>query len=107
MISAIWQIARLQLLENIRRQVHLITLFMAFLMLILPAYVNAFSMGLKAFEIASKDFGLTLLGYYGVGMALTLGSSVVPRDIERKTRSASDFTRRSGWFRGIRFSRLT
>lgn len=85
MISAIWQIARLQLLENIRRQVHLITLFMAFLMLILPAYVNAFSMGLKAFEIASKDFGLTLLGYYGVGMALTLGSSVVPRDIERKT----------------------
>ena len=84
-MKSIIEIARLQLLENIRRQVHLITLFMAFGMLALPAYVNTFSMGLKAFEIASKDFGLTLLSYYGVAMALMLGSSVVPRDIERKT----------------------
>ena len=84
-MRAIWEIARLQLLENVRRQVHLITLFMAFGMLALPAYVNTFSMGLHAFEVASKDFGLTLLSYYGVAMALMLGSSVVPRDIERKT----------------------
>ena len=84
-MRAILEIGRLQLLENIRRQVHLITLFMAFVMLALPAYVNTFSMGLQAFEVAAKDFGLTLLSYYGVAMALMLGSSVVPRDIERKT----------------------
>jgi len=85
MIRSIGEIARLQLLDNLRRQVHLITLFMAFVMLALPAYVNTFSMGLQAFKIASKDFGLTLISYYGIGMALTLGSSIVPRDIERKT----------------------
>ena len=84
-MRAILEIGRLQLLENVRRQVHLITIFMAFLMLALPAYVNTFSMGLQAFEVAAKDFGLTLLSYYGVAMALMLGSSVVPRDIERKT----------------------
>jgi len=84
-VRAIWEIGRLQLLENLRRQVHLVTIFMAFLMLALPAYVNTFSMGLQAFEVAAKDFGLTLLSYYGVAMALMLGSSVVPRDIERKT----------------------
>lgn len=84
-MRSILEIARLQLLENIRRQVHLITVFMAFVMLALPAYVNTFSMGLQAFEVAAKDFGLTLLSYYGVAMALMLGSSVVPRDIERKT----------------------
>lgn len=79
------ELARVQLLENIRRQVHLITLFMAAVMLILPAYVNAFSMGLQAFALVTKDFGLTLISYYGVAMAILLGSSVVPRDIERKT----------------------
>ncbi|MBX3166637.1 MAG: ABC transporter permease [Candidatus Eremiobacteraeota bacterium] len=79
------EIARVQLLENIRRQVHLVTLFMAAAMLILPAYVNAFSMGLKAFGLVTKDFGLTAISYYGIAMALLLGSSVVPRDIERKT----------------------
>lgn len=84
-MRSVLEIARLQLLENIRRQVHLITLVMTFIMLALPAYINTFSMGLHAFEIAAKDFGLTLLSYYGVAMALLLGSSVVPRDIERKT----------------------
>ncbi|MBS2035096.1 ABC transporter permease subunit [bacterium] len=84
-MRAILEIARLQLMENVRRQVHLITVFMAFVMLALPAYVNTFSMGLQAFELTAKDFGLTLLSYYGVAMALMLGSSVVPLDIERKT----------------------
>ncbi|MBS2033812.1 ABC transporter permease subunit [bacterium] len=79
------EIARVQLLENVRRQVHLVTLFMAAAMLMLPAYVNAFSMGLQAFALVTKDFGLTAISYYGVAMALLLGSSVVPRDIERKT----------------------
>lgn len=84
-MRSIFEIARLQLLENIRRQVHLVTVFLAFGMAMLPAYVNAFSMGLQAFELVTKDFGLTILSYYGVALALVLGSSVVPRDIERKT----------------------
>ncbi|MBN9420246.1 MAG: hypothetical protein J0I12_32650 [Candidatus Eremiobacteraeota bacterium] len=79
------EIARVQLLENVRRQVHLVTLFMAAAMLMLPGYVNAFSMGLQAFALVTKDFGLTMISYYGIAMALLLGSSVVPRDIERKT----------------------
>lgn len=84
-MRSVLEVARLQLLENVRRQVHLITLFMAFGILMLPAYVNAFSMGLQAFETVTKDFGLTLISYYGIAMSLLLGSSVVPRDIERKT----------------------
>lgn len=84
-MRSVLEIARLQLLENLRRQVHLVTVFMAFGMAMLPAYVNAFSMGLQAFELVTKDFGLTILSYYGVALSLILGSSVVPRDIERKT----------------------
>ena len=79
------EVARVQLLENVRRQVHLVTLFMSAAMLMLPAYINAFSMGLSAFSLVTKDFGLTMISYYGIAMALLLGSSVVPRDIERKT----------------------
>ena len=105
-MKSILEIARLQLLENLRRQVHLVTVFMAFLMLTLPAYVNAFSMGLQAFELVTKDFGLTLLSYYGVAMSLMLGASVVPRDIERKTiypilsRPISRFSYLAGQFLG-------
>jgi ABC-type transport system involved in multi-copper enzyme maturation permease subunit len=84
-VLSLLEIARVQLLENIRRQVHLVTLFMAAGMLMLPAYVNAFSMGLSAFSMVTKDFGLTIVSYYGIAMALLLGSSIVPRDIERKT----------------------
>lgn len=84
-MRAVLELARLQLLENLRRQVHLVTLGMAFVMLMLPAYVNAFSMGLEGFERVAKDFGLTLINYYAIGMALLLGSTVVPRDLERRT----------------------
>jgi Cu-processing system permease protein len=105
-VKSIIEIARLQLLESLRRQVHLVTVFMAFIMLTLPAYVNAFSMGLQAFELVTKDFGLTLLSYYGVAMSLMLGSSAVPRDIERKTiypilsRPISRFSYLAGQFLG-------
>lgn len=105
-MKSLLAIAWLQLQENLRRQVHLVTLFMAFAMLMLPAYVNAFSMGLQAFELVAKDFGLTLLSYYGVGMALMLGSSIVPRDLERKTiypilsRPLGRFTYLAGQFLG-------
>ena len=84
------EIARVQLLENIRRQVHLITLFMAAGMLILPAYVNAFSMGLQAFGLVTKDFGLTAISYYGIAMALLLGCSTTDASTARRMVGASN-----------------
>lgn len=77
-------LARLYFLGNIRRQVHLATLFLGGLLLMLPAYVNAFSLGISAFERVSKDFGITLISYFGVGMAILLASSSVPRDAETR-----------------------
>ena len=84
-MTAVLTLARLQIMENIRRQVHLITLFFGILLLMLPAFVNTFSMGLNGFELVAKDFGLTLIGYYGLIMAIFQGSTVIPTDIERKT----------------------
>jgi ABC-type transport system involved in multi-copper enzyme maturation permease subunit len=84
-MNTILTLARLQILENIRRQVHLLTLFFGFLLLILPAYINTFSLGLDGFERVSKDFGLTLISYYGLAMAVYQGCTVIPKDIERKT----------------------
>lgn len=106
-MSAVLELARLQLLENLRRQVHLVTLGMAFVMLMLPAYVNAFSMGLEGFGRVAKDFGLTLINYYAVGLAVMLGSTVVARDLERRTlypllsRPISRLTYLAGQFVGV------
>ena len=81
----IFYIARLQIWESIRRQMHLITLFLGVLLLMLPSYVNAFSMGQSGFQRVSKDAGLTLIGYFGALYALYFGSTAIPKDIERKT----------------------
>lgn len=78
-------LAQLYLKGSLRRQVHLATLFLAFVLMMLPAYVNAFSVGPEAFEIISKDFGLTLIGYFIVGMGLMLGSTTVPNDLEARS----------------------
>lgn len=63
---------------------HLITLF-GVLLLMLPSYVNAFSMGQSGFQRISKDAGLTLISYFGAIYALYFGSTAIPKDIERKT----------------------
>lgn len=72
------------MLAQIRQQIHLITLFLGVILLMLPAYVNSFSLGVNAFERVAKDFGLTLISFYGVAMAVMLGSSVIPKDLEKK-----------------------
>lgn len=77
-------LTKLYLLGSIRSQVHLATLFLGVILLMLPAYVNAFSLGINAFERVSKDFGLTVIGYFGIAMAILLASSSIPRDIERR-----------------------
>ncbi len=76
-------IIRLSILESIRRQVHLITLFLGVILLIIPSLVNAFNMG--APERVVKDIGLTLVGYYGVALMLFLSSAAIPTEIERHT----------------------
>ena len=84
-MKTVLALAQLYLKGSLRRQVHLATLFLAFVLLILPAYVNAFSVGPEAFETISKDFGLTLIGYFIVGMGLMLGSTTVPSDLEARS----------------------
>lgn len=84
-MSTVLQLARLALIQNVRRQVHLATLFVAGILLVLPAYVNAFSLGVGAFERIAKDFGLTLIAYYGVSMAILLGATAIPGDAEGRT----------------------
>ncbi len=85
MILKIYYLSKLYLLEQIRRQVHLVTLFLAVILLMLPAYVNSFSLGLSAFERVAKDFGLTLISFYAVAMAIFLGVTAVSSDLERRT----------------------
>ncbi len=85
MILRIYYLAKLYLLEQIRRQAHLITLFLAVILLMLPAYINSFSLGLSSFERVAKDFGLTLINYYAVALAIYLGVTAVSSDVERRT----------------------
>lgn len=84
-MKSIWHLSRLYLLGSIRRQAHLATLFLGFILLMLPSYVNAFSLGLGAFEKVAKDFGIVIIIYFGVIMAVVLGSSSVPQDRESRS----------------------
>lgn len=83
-MKTVFYLAKLYLLSNVRRQIHLATLFMAVILLMLPAYVNSFSLGLAAFDRVAKDFGLTAIGYFGVVMAIMLGSTSVPKELETR-----------------------
>jgi ABC-type transport system involved in multi-copper enzyme maturation permease subunit len=78
-------LTRLYLLGSLRRQVHLATLFLGLVLFIMPAYVNAFSLGGSVFERVSKDFGLTLIAYFAIAMAVVLGSTSVPSDVEARS----------------------
>lgn len=84
-MTSVFAMTKLYFLGSVRRQVHLATVFLGLILLGLPAYVNAFSLGQNAFERVSTDFGLTLIGYFAVGMALTLASSSIPKDIENRS----------------------
>lgn len=79
------RIGWLQILENLRKQVHLVTLFLAIILLAVPSFVNMFAMGTAGFQRIAKDIGLTLISYYAAMFALYFGSTTIPKDIERKT----------------------
>lgn len=76
-------IARLTLIETMRRQIQLITFFLAVGAFILPVAVNNF--GLGASDRVVKDIGLTFIGFYAVALSVFFGSVAVPAEIERKT----------------------
>lgn len=82
MVSAGW-IAWISCLESLRSRRFWIGLALALGMLLLPAYVNAFSMGLQAFEMVAKEFALTTMSFFATGLALVLGCTAMPRDLER------------------------
>ncbi|MHB2021465.1 MAG: ABC transporter permease subunit [Candidatus Xenobia bacterium] len=82
-MSILAPIIRLNLLESVRRQVHLLTLFLGGILLIFPGFVNAFNLGRP--EKIVKDIGLTVIGYYITALAIFLGSVAIPGEIERKT----------------------
>jgi Cu-processing system permease protein len=82
--QVLW-LSRLVLLGNLRRQVHLGTLLLAVLLLMLPSYIEAFSLGMNAFERVSKDFGLAAISYFSVAMAVLLGSTTLRQDLESRS----------------------
>lgn len=75
-------IARLTFIETMRRQIELITFFLALGITVLPTAANAF--GLGASERVVKDIALTLMGLYGLLLAAFFGSATIPGEIERK-----------------------
>ena len=84
-MTTVLRLSRLYFLGKVRQQVHLATLFLGVILFMLPAYVNAFSLGVHAFERISKDFGLTLIHYFGMGLSILLASSSIPTDIEKRS----------------------
>lgn len=77
-------LSRLYLVGHLRRQIHLATFMLAALLLLLPSYVDAFSLGLHSFERVAKEFGLTAIAYFGVGMAILVGSTSIAKDLETR-----------------------
>ena len=75
---------KLYLLGCFRQQIHLCTLFLSVLLFLLPAYINAFSLGMDMFEQVTTDFGLTLIGYFLLGLGLLLGSTSLPEEVETR-----------------------
>ncbi len=84
-MNSLFSLTRLYLLGSLRRQAHLATLFLGVVLFMLPAYVNAFSLGVSTFEVVSKDFGLILISYFTLAMAVLLGSTTVPNDREARS----------------------
>lgn len=82
-MKAAFIIARLTLIESLRRQIQLLTFFLAIGIVLLPMAVNVF--GLGASDRVVKDIALTIMGFYGIALALFFGSVSVPGEIERKT----------------------
>lgn len=85
MLRSLLVVTKLSVLGHLRRQVLIFTLVMLFVMLLIPAYINLFSLGVRGLDRMVKDFGVTVITYYGVFLSIALASSAIPREIEMKT----------------------
>lgn len=79
-----WDLSYLYLLGHLRRHVYAGAILVGLVLLALPSYVSAFSLGTNSFVRVSKDFGLTLIGFYGILMAILIGSTTVARDLQTR-----------------------
>lgn len=84
-MGLVLRLAKLQMLSCIRRQLHLVTLFSAFLLLMLPSYINLFELGQTMYHRVCLDMGLVAIGFYGLFYGLYFGSTTIPTDIEKRT----------------------
>ncbi len=65
-----WDLSYLYLQSYLRRHLYAGTLLVGLILLALPSYVSAFSMGLDSFERVAKDFGITLISVYALVIVL-------------------------------------
>ena len=71
---------RLNLLEAIRRRLHLLTLLAAVGMCALPSYMAMFGLPPSSLDRLCKDFGLTVVAFLGAVLAAYLGSTSLPSE---------------------------
>ncbi len=78
-------IAKLQILSCIRRQMHLMTLFVGVILIMMPSYVNLFGLGQVTYHVVCQDMGLVTIGLYGLLFGLYFGSTTIPAEIENRS----------------------
>lgn len=83
-MKQVWDLSYLYLLGHLRRHVYAGSFLVGLVLLALPSYVSAFSLGINSFERVSKDFGLTMIGFYSALLVVLLGSTSVPRDLQSR-----------------------
>lgn len=84
-MRAVVALTKLYLAGSLRRQIHLATLLLAVLLMGLPLYVHQFSLGTNGFSRVSIDFGLTIINFFGVALAIFVTSSSIPRELENRS----------------------
>ncbi len=83
-MKTILNLTTLYFTKYTRKHIHLFTLVIFFVMLGLPSFVNLFALGNGGTEAVTLDFGLTLLNYFLIFMAIFLASSAISDDRESK-----------------------
>jgi ABC-type transport system involved in multi-copper enzyme maturation permease subunit len=83
MIDRIWAICRNIYLEGFRQKVFTAAVVFAVILIVLSVFLGPFSLG----EISKivRDFGLAISSLLGIFVIVTVGSSILYRDLERRT----------------------
>jgi ABC-type transport system involved in multi-copper enzyme maturation permease subunit len=83
MIDRIWAICRNIYLEGFRQKIFIAAVIFAVVLIVLSVFLGPFSLG----EISKivRDFGLAISSLLGIFVIVTIGSSILYRDLERRT----------------------